>query len=286
MKVGALEESITVSTASPVVDVQSNVKSQVLSRETLDAVPNAHTIQSIGQLIPGVTLTSPDVGGSVQMQQTYFSVHGTGPAGTSMTMDGMIINGLMLDGAVQTYMNDAAAQEMVYRTGGGGGEPADRRAADQRRPARRRQQVRRPAQPGVRELAERQLRPGAEGRGRDERRQARHLPRHQRDAGRADQEGQAVVVRHRPLVAREEAGREHDELGGHDGTGVDQRGGEQCSLGGVPRGGGRGRVPAGDQRRDGQQRWRAPDVAGDLEEQAVALLRPHPQGSRGGAGRA
>ncbi len=122
MKVGTLEESITVSTASPVVDVQSNVKSQVLSRETLDAVPNAHTIQSIGQLIPGVTLSSPDVGGSVQMQQTYFSVHGTGANGTSMLMDGMIINGLMLDGAVQTYMNDATAQEMVYRTGGGAGE--------------------------------------------------------------------------------------------------------------------------------------------------------------------
>ena len=122
MKVGALEESVTVSGASPVVDVQSNVKSQVLSRETLDAVPNAHTIQSVGQLIPGVTLTSPDVGGSAQMQQTYFSVHGTGSNGTSMTMDGMIINGLMLDGAVQTYMNDATAQEMVYRTGGGGGD--------------------------------------------------------------------------------------------------------------------------------------------------------------------
>ena len=63
LKVGALEETVTVSGASPVVDVQSNVKSQVLSREVLDAVPNAHTIQSVGQLIPGVTLTSPDVGG-------------------------------------------------------------------------------------------------------------------------------------------------------------------------------------------------------------------------------
>jgi hypothetical protein len=122
MKVGALEESVTVSGASPVVDVQSNVKSQVLSREVLDAVPNAHTIQSVGQLIPGVSLSSPDVAGSAQMQQTYFSVHGTGSNGTSMTVDGMIINGLMLDGAVQTYMNDATAQEMVYRTGGGGGE--------------------------------------------------------------------------------------------------------------------------------------------------------------------
>src|SRR5665213_1829028 len=122
MKVGTLEESITVSTASPVVDVQSNVKSQVLSRETLDAVPNAHTIQSIGQLIPGVTLTSPDVGGSVQMHHTYFSVHGTGATGTSLAMDGMIINGLQGDGAIQTYTNESSAQEMVYRTGGGGGD--------------------------------------------------------------------------------------------------------------------------------------------------------------------
>jgi hypothetical protein len=122
MKVGALEESVTVSGASPVVDVQSNVKSQVLSRDVLDAVPNAHTIQSVGQLIPGVTLTSPDVAGSAQMQQTYFSVHGSGASGTSLTIDGMIINGLQGDGAIQTYMNDSGAQEMVYRTGGGGGD--------------------------------------------------------------------------------------------------------------------------------------------------------------------
>src|SRR5665213_2511740 len=122
MKVGTLEESITVSTASPVVDVQSNVKSQVLSRETLDSVPNAHTIQSIGQLIPGVTLTSPDVGGSVQMQQTYFSVHGFGASGTSVMMDGMVINTLLNDGAIQSYFTTAGSQEMVYQTGGGGGE--------------------------------------------------------------------------------------------------------------------------------------------------------------------
>jgi hypothetical protein len=34
-------------------------------------------------------------------------------------MDGMIINGLQGDGAIQTYTNDAGNQEMVYQTGGG-----------------------------------------------------------------------------------------------------------------------------------------------------------------------
>jgi hypothetical protein len=119
LKVGAMEETVTVSGQSPVVDVQSNSKAQVLPREVLDAVPSAHTIQSVGQLVLGVALTAPDVGGSQAMQQTYFTVHGLGAAQTSLMMDGMIINGLQGDGAIQTYTNDAGNQEMVYQTGGG-----------------------------------------------------------------------------------------------------------------------------------------------------------------------
>src|SRR3569832_702707 len=119
LKVGAVEETVTVSGQSPVVDVQSNSKAQVLSREVLDAVPTAHTIQGVGQLVVGGTLTAPDVGGSAAMQQTYFTVHGLGAAQTSLMMDGMIINGLQGDGAIQTYTNDAGNQEMVYQTGGG-----------------------------------------------------------------------------------------------------------------------------------------------------------------------
>ena len=69
LKVGALEESVTVSGSSPVVDVQTNQKTQLLSRDVLNAVPSAKTIQSLGQLIVGVTLPSPDVGGSRAMQQ-------------------------------------------------------------------------------------------------------------------------------------------------------------------------------------------------------------------------
>ena len=122
MKVGALEESVTVSGASPVVDVQSNVKTQVLSRDVLDSVPSAKTIQSLGQLIVGVTLSSPDVGGSRAMQQTYFVVHGTGASGSMVTVDGLVTNGIMGDGAVMAYHNEAMIQEAVYQTAGGTAE--------------------------------------------------------------------------------------------------------------------------------------------------------------------
>jgi len=119
LKVGAVEETVTVAGSSPVVDVQTNTKAQVLPRDVLDAVPSAHTIQSLGQLVTGVTLTAPDVGGSQAMQQTYFTVHGLGAAQTSVLVDGMIINGLQGDGAIQTYYNEGTNQEMVYQTGGG-----------------------------------------------------------------------------------------------------------------------------------------------------------------------
>src|ERR1043165_1503248 len=97
LKVGALQGALTVTGSSPVVDVQSNVKAQVLPREVLDAVPSAKTIQSLGQLVVGVALSSPDVGGSRAMQQTYFAVHGVGAAGTMVTVDGLITNGTTAD---------------------------------------------------------------------------------------------------------------------------------------------------------------------------------------------
>src|SRR3954471_17628292 len=53
------------------------------------------------------------------MQQTSFTADALGVAETALMMDGMIINGLQGDGAIQTYTNDAGNQEMVYQTGGG-----------------------------------------------------------------------------------------------------------------------------------------------------------------------
>src|SRR5262245_62830847 len=55
MDVGAVDETITVAAESPVVDSQTNFKAQVLPRDVLDTLPTAQTIQSVGQLVVGVT---------------------------------------------------------------------------------------------------------------------------------------------------------------------------------------------------------------------------------------
>jgi hypothetical protein len=68
----------------------------------------------------GVTLNVPDVGGSRAMQQTYMSVHGLSSSQVTTQVDGMMVNGLDGDGAVQNYFNNMMSQEMAYQTAGAG----------------------------------------------------------------------------------------------------------------------------------------------------------------------
>ena len=122
MRVGALEETVTVTGESPVVDVSSTAKTQVLTREVLDAIPTGRTIQGLAQLIVGVSLNVPDVGGSRAMQQTYMTTRGLTSANNIVQVDGMMVNGLDGDGAVQQYFNNAMAEEITYQTSGAGAD--------------------------------------------------------------------------------------------------------------------------------------------------------------------
>ncbi len=118
LKIGVLDEMITVSGETPVVDVQTLATTQILKREVLDSIPTGRSIWAVGQVLNGVSMNSPDVGGSRGMQQTYMSVHGLSSGGQDNTVlvDGMMINGMQTDGAVQTHLNDAMIQEASYQT--------------------------------------------------------------------------------------------------------------------------------------------------------------------------
>ena len=143
LSVGALEETVTVSGQAPLVDVQSTARAEVLNRELLDTIPTGNTLQSTAQLITGVKMNRPEVGLTTAAQQTYMSVHGMSPSQVTIQVDGQNMNSIGGDGAVQSYHNHLANQEMVYETSGmsaetsGGGvrinmvprEGATRRAA-------------------------------------------------------------------------------------------------------------------------------------------------------------
>jgi hypothetical protein len=119
LRVGSLEETVTVSGASPVVDVQQAVTQQVLPQQLLDAVPTGgRNIQSVGATLVGVTQSQPDVGGAQGMQQTYLAAHGSDPKDNYIMVDGIRLNGIEGDGAIQQYFNEGMFSEMSYQTGG------------------------------------------------------------------------------------------------------------------------------------------------------------------------
>jgi hypothetical protein len=122
LRVGSLEESITVTGDAPVVDVTTAVHTAVLNREAIDAIPTGRTIQGMGQLILGISLSLPDTGGARSMQQTYMATHGMSTAQNTILVDGMMVNGLQGDGAIQSYFNDAMNQEVSYQTSGIGAD--------------------------------------------------------------------------------------------------------------------------------------------------------------------
>ncbi len=113
LKVGSMEESVTVSGLTPVVDMVSPAQQQILPRAIIDAVPTGRSLWSIGGLVPGVTLSGQDVGGSRGMQQLSITAHGSDARDTSVQVDGMMTNSFQLN--VQTYYNDQMFEEMNYQ---------------------------------------------------------------------------------------------------------------------------------------------------------------------------
>lgn len=127
MKVGSLQESVTVSGSAPVVDLQSAATAQILPRAVLDAIPTGRSIWATGQLVPGVSISAPDVGGSRGMQQVYMAVHGSETRDNADLVDGLRMNSFDVDGSIQAYFNDLMFEEIGYQTtalpadmGGGG----------------------------------------------------------------------------------------------------------------------------------------------------------------------
>ena len=125
LRIGGIEESVTVSGASPVVDVQSTERRSNLSREVLDALPTARSYQTIGQTLPALTSGAGrfDVGGSTSMWQSQLAAFGGRAQDMAINIDGLSMNTPFASGqTVSFYHNDGAYQEMVYQISSGSAE--------------------------------------------------------------------------------------------------------------------------------------------------------------------
>jgi hypothetical protein len=124
LRVGTLEETITVSGETPVVDVVNAKQQSILDKEVIAAIPTARLYHSLATLIPGVTISgNQDVGGTRGPLTVTFSMRG-GPGNEGrLTVDGLSLGAALNGTGVSYTVADVGnAQEVVFSTSGSLGE--------------------------------------------------------------------------------------------------------------------------------------------------------------------
>jgi hypothetical protein len=120
MRVGTLEETITVTGETPTVDLQNVVQQRVMTREIINAVPaGTKSAMVLGVLIPGVTTISQDVGGTIY-GSAAIAIHNSRAQEMQLLHDGMAYNNGQGRGGSFTAIatNDATVQEISLETAG------------------------------------------------------------------------------------------------------------------------------------------------------------------------
>ena len=116
LKVGAIEETVTVSGRSPVVDVQNAQRTVVLKRDLLDVLPQGRTPQQEGAMVVGVKPSLYAAGGARTRTQQRLTVHGSPDVDSTVEVDGMKMNTALSGGATHQIPNEFLTQEVVVQT--------------------------------------------------------------------------------------------------------------------------------------------------------------------------
>ena len=121
MRVGALEETITVTGETPVVDVQTTQRETVLNADVVAAIPGNRSVGTLLNAVPGIVVNDGALAASPTM--TFFAARG-GPINEGrMAINGMTIAAPFNGGGVSTYILDSVnVDEVVVSVAGGLGE--------------------------------------------------------------------------------------------------------------------------------------------------------------------
>jgi hypothetical protein len=119
LRLGSLEETITVSGESPIVDVQGSKVQKIIDDSTIAAIPTSRQYFAFTALTPGLNIQGSDVGGSSGPTFSIFQAHGGRANEGRVQVDGTEVAFL----GVSFYVADTgAAQEVAVTVTGGMGE--------------------------------------------------------------------------------------------------------------------------------------------------------------------
>ena len=114
LSIGQLEETVTVTGGSPVVDVRSTTVVSNIKAETIDLLPTSRSYEDIGKLAPGIRVEGiPDVGGNKTGGGRGTLVnYGSNNGGSTLMLDGVNTDG------TAGYFDMGAVEEMIVRAAG------------------------------------------------------------------------------------------------------------------------------------------------------------------------
>jgi hypothetical protein len=128
MRVGGVAETINVTGETPVVDVQTTRRQEVLTAEVVRAVPATRGYNAILAMIPSVNTSAFFNAGEQNNTQlspgmTIFTSHGGRGNEGRVQVDGLNVGAAFNGGGVSGYIMDTAgAQELQFTLSGGLGE--------------------------------------------------------------------------------------------------------------------------------------------------------------------
>ena len=140
LRVGSLEETITVSGQSPIVDTQNVTQQKVITMEVIQSLPNTGT--NFASLTPGASRNT-DVGGSSGADTgATFAIHGGRGQDTRRLIDGMRWNSMEVgNSGTGFYFDPTGAEECQHPARWQLGRIRARRRAGEPRPESGRQHL-------------------------------------------------------------------------------------------------------------------------------------------------
>src|SRR5688572_7779684 len=121
LRVGSVEETVTVTGESPIVDVQSARRQQVIDGELLRAIPTNRSYNAVLQLVPAISQGD----GQVQLRPALamFGGHGGSAEEGRMTLDGISLGTSRGGAGVSSYVADMQnVSEIAFSLSGNLGE--------------------------------------------------------------------------------------------------------------------------------------------------------------------
>lgn len=114
----ALEEVITVTSESPLLDERKITSGTTVSSTELEKIPSARDPWVILQQTPGVLVDRINVGGNESGQQSTYISPGTSDDNSVWAVDGVVITDMGAIGSSPSYYNFDSFEEMQTSTGG------------------------------------------------------------------------------------------------------------------------------------------------------------------------